>query len=112
MDQEEPQCPVDVALRVIAGRWKGSILWRLSQNGPMRPGELRRQVPGASEAVLLRQLRELVADGVLHRTPPTGYPLEVTYSLTEYGHTLTPVVEDLCSWGQRHQRRMTGVATG
>src|SRR3954447_22530565 len=37
-------CPIDAMLSVIDGRWKGTILWRLSE-GPMRTGELRRSIP-------------------------------------------------------------------
>lgn len=96
-------CPVDAALQVIGGRWKGSILWRLSEHGAMRPGELRRSIPGVSEAVLLRQLREMTADGILERSDAGGYPLEVTYRITSYGATLGPVVEQLCAWGRAHQ---------
>lgn len=98
-------CPVDAALQVIGGRWKGSILWRLSERGTMRPGELRRSISGVSEAVLLRQLREMTADGVLERIDTGGYPLEVTYRITAYGATLEPIVEQLCSWGHGHQTR-------
>ena len=68
-----------------------------------RPGALRRQIPGASEAVLLRQLTELVRDGILTRTGSRGYPLHVTYAFTPYGETLGPIVEQLCAWGRQHQ---------
>ena len=43
--KEVPTCPVDAALVVLDGRWKGTILWRLS-DGPMRTSELRRSIPG------------------------------------------------------------------
>ena len=68
-----------------------------------RPGALRRQIPGASEAVILRQLTELVSDGILTRTESSGYPLHVTYGFTPYGEPLGPIVEQLCAWGRQHQ---------
>lgn len=97
------ECPVDAALSVLSGRWKGPILWRIAENGPQRPGALRRQIPGASEAVILRQLTELVRDGILTRTEGGGDPLHVTHSFTPYGETLGPIVEQLCAWGRQHQ---------
>lgn len=99
----EAECPVDAALSVVGGRWKGSILWRIAEEGPQRPGALRRQIPGVSEAVILRQLAELVNDGILARTESYGYPLRVTYAFTSYGATLGPLVEQLCAWGRHHQ---------
>lgn len=95
-------CPVDIALQVISGRWKGTILWRLEQ-GPMRTGELRRSIPGISERMLIRHLRELVDDGILVREDAGTVPPHVTYSLSEYGRTLAPVIWKLCQWGREHR---------
>lgn len=94
-------CPVDTALAVIRGRWKGTILWLLSER-PMRTSELRRRIPGISERMLIRHLRELVADGILDRHDAGTVPPHVTYSVSEYGRTLEPVVRALCSWGSEH----------
>lgn len=105
------ECPVDTALSVVSGRWKGSILWRIAQDGPQRPGALRRQILGASEAVILRQLTELVRDGILTRIEEGGYPLHVTYAFTPYGETLGPIVEQLCAWGRQHQGVMAAAAS-
>lgn len=96
---------MDAALAVIGGRWKGSILWRLSVEGPMRPGALRRRIPGVSEGVLLRQLAELVDDGILERLDAGQLPLRVTYGLTAYGASLGPVMTELCRWGAAHSAR-------
>lgn len=105
----QPQCPVDTAMGVLSGRWKGSILWRLHENGSMRPGELRREIPGVSEAVLLRQLAELVDDGLVVRIDRGTWPLHVSYEISGYGATAGPLVEQLCAWGRAHQAR-SGVA--
>lgn len=95
------QCPVEAALEVIRGRWKGTILWRLEE-GPMRTSELRRSIPGVPEAVLIRHLGELVADGILDRDATDTVPPQVTYRISEYGLTLAPVVRSLCDWGAVH----------
>lgn len=101
---ENVQCPVDAAVSVIAGRWKGTILWRLV-DGPMRTGQLRRSIPGITERMLIRHLQELVADGVLDRHDAREVPPRVTYSISEYGQTLVPVVAQLCAWGEMHLTR-------
>ncbi len=64
--KEISPCPIDAMLSVVDGRWKGTILWRLS-NGPMRTSELRRSIPEMTERMLIRHLQELVRDGILVR---------------------------------------------
>ncbi|OBH21345.1 transcriptional regulator [Mycolicibacter terrae] len=97
-------CPIDTALSVIDGRWKGTILWRLS-DGPMRTAELRRSIPGITERMLIRHLHELVADGIIDRHDAGTVPPCVHYSISEYGMTLAPVLEALCAWGRDHMQR-------
>ncbi len=64
MSTEEPPCGLDVALAVVGGKWKPLILYHLSSD-PKRFGDLKRLVVGISEKVLIQQLRELAAAGVL-----------------------------------------------
>src|SRR6266478_1460188 len=64
--KEVSECPVDAMMRVMDGRWKGTILWRL-QDGPRRTSELKRSIPGITERMLIRHLQELVADGIVKR---------------------------------------------
>jgi DNA-binding HxlR family transcriptional regulator len=100
------ECPIDAALSVIDGRWKGTIMWRL-QDGPMRTAELRRSIPEITERMLIRHLQELVADGILVRHDAQTVPPCVHYSISEYGMTLAPVLEALCGWGRVHMERRT-----
>lgn len=100
----ESDCPIDAALSVIDGRWKGTILWRLS-DGPMRTAELRRSIPGITERMLIRHLHELVDDGIIERHDARTVPPRVHYSVSEYGKTLGPVLGSLCDWGRTHMDR-------
>lgn len=100
----QTDCPVDAALSVISGRWKGTILWRLI-DGPMRTGELRRSIPEITERMLIRHLKELVADGIIERHDAQAVPPQVHYSISPYGWTLQPILRSLCSWGEAHMAR-------
>jgi DNA-binding HxlR family transcriptional regulator len=102
--KEISQCPVDAMLSVVDGRWKGTILWRLS-SGPMRTSELRRSIPGITERMLIRHLGELVQDEILIREQRESLPPFVYYSISRYGMTLLPVLEVICGWGRRHLDR-------
>lgn len=98
-------CPIDAALSVIDGRWKGTILWRLT-DGRMRTAELRRSIPGITERMLIRHLHELVADGIIDRHDAGTVPPCVHYSISDYGMTLAPVLQTLCDWGRQHMDRL------
>jgi DNA-binding HxlR family transcriptional regulator len=99
--KEVSECPIDAMLSVIDGRWKGTILWLLSE-GPMRTSELRRGIPGITERMLIRHLQDLVSDGILLRHEESRVPPRVHYSISKYGMTLLPVLEVICGWGRRH----------
>jgi DNA-binding HxlR family transcriptional regulator len=101
--KEISECPIDAMLSVIDGRWKGTILWRLTE-GPMRTSELHRSIPGITERMLIRHLQELVRDGILVRRQAKTVPPCVWYSISEYGMTLAPVLETICVWGRKHIR--------
>src|SRR5438270_14070052 len=102
--KEVGECPVDAMMRVMDGRWKGTILWRL-QDEPRRTSELHRSIPGITERMLIRHLQELVKDGILVRRQETTVPPCVYYSISSYGQTLLPVLEVICAWGRRHLQR-------
>ena len=94
-------CGLDAAIDMIGGKWKALILWEL-HDGVRRFGELRRGVTGISEKMLIQQLRELEADGLVHREAYHEVPPRVEYSLTEFGVSLNEVLLPLCEWGERH----------
>ncbi|HEY6448773.1 MAG TPA: helix-turn-helix domain-containing protein [Acidobacteriaceae bacterium] len=108
--KEMSACPIDAMLSVIDGRWKGTILWRLSE-GPMRTSELARSIPGITERMLIRHLQELVRDGILLRHQESAMPPRVRYSISRYGRTLLPVLEVICAWGRNHLRHAPAAAT-
>ncbi len=99
-----PGCPVEAALALIGGKWKGVILYHLLVvgDGPLRFGELRRRLPGVTQRTLTKQLRELEAAGLLARTVHAEVPPRVEYAPTPRGRTLAPVVAALEAWGLEH----------
>jgi DNA-binding HxlR family transcriptional regulator len=98
-------CGLEAALDVIGGKWKVLILWHSSE-GPRRFGELKRLVPGISEKVLIQQLRQMEADGIVRRKVYHEIPPKVEYSLTPFGESLREALGPLCDWGNRHTKRI------
>ncbi|GGQ52678.1 winged helix-turn-helix transcriptional regulator [Streptomyces asoensis] len=93
-------CGIDAAMEVIGGKWKVLILWALHEQPCRRFGELRRLLPGITEKVLASHLRELEADGVVHRASYDEVPPRVEYSLTEDGVRLNAALGPLAAWGR------------
>ena len=94
-------CPhFHAAIELIGKRWTGAILSRLTE-GPQRFGELARAVPGVSDKLLSTRLRELEDEGLVEREVEAGAPVRVTYSLTEKGADLGPVIGELKQWAKR-----------
>jgi DNA-binding HxlR family transcriptional regulator len=92
-------CGIDAAMDVIGGKWKVLILWALNER-PCRFGELRRELPGITEKVLASHLREMEADGLVHREAYDEVPPRVEYSLTARGVSLNEALEPLGAWGR------------
>ncbi len=89
------------ALGMLAGKWKGEILWQLSQ-GKHRFGELRRAIPEVTQHMLTVQLRDLEADGLVKRTVFPEIPPRVEYEITPSAMALRPVFDELFKWSQEH----------
>lgn len=92
------QCPVRASLRVLGGKWKLLVLSYLFE-GPRRYGELRRLMPEITEKMLIQELRELEADGIVARAVQQQVPPRVDYSLTARGQRVRPMFEQLVGWG-------------
>jgi DNA-binding HxlR family transcriptional regulator len=101
-------CGLDAAVDVVGGKWKPLILWALSVQ-PRRTGELRRELDGISEKVLIQQLRELQRDGIVERIVHEQVPPKVVYSLSEAGVALDQALAPLGAWGQQHLDRISAL---
>lgn len=97
----ELRCPVTHTLDLIGGRWKSTILYHLMA-GTKRYSELRRCIPPISEKMLIQQLKELEADGLVERRVHQVVPPHTDYSLSPTGQDLTPVLNAMAMWGLKH----------
>ncbi|MDB9493231.1 helix-turn-helix domain-containing protein [Spirulina major CS-329] len=96
-------CAVERTLAVIGGRWKVLILRELL-GGVRRFGELQRALTGITQKMLTQQLREMEADGIVHREVYAQVPPKVEYSLTGLGESLRPILAVMHEWGIQHQQ--------
>ncbi|MCA1986047.1 MAG: helix-turn-helix transcriptional regulator [Desulfovibrio sp.] len=104
LDGRRYRCYFELTLHVIGGKWKPIILFQLGVAGVMRFSDLRRGMPGITERMLSRQLKELAADNLVHREVYKEVPPRVEYWLTEHGKTLMPILLALREWGADFER--------
>ncbi|HDR7794470.1 TPA: winged helix-turn-helix transcriptional regulator [Bacillus luti] len=98
-------CPVEAMVEVIGGKWKGIILYHLL-NGKKRFNELKRLNPNITQRMLTLQLRELEADGIIHREVYREVPPKVEYSLTELGESLRPMISLMMEWATHNMEKV------
>lgn len=96
---KEYPCCTSVTMGIIGGKWKTVILFYLIE-GPLRYNELRKKMVSVTERTLSLQLQQLQEDGIVNRKVYTSKPpLKVEYALTDFGKTLTPLLEAIADWG-------------
>ncbi|WP_308557851.1 winged helix-turn-helix transcriptional regulator [uncultured Lactobacillus sp.] len=98
MEEKIYHLAVDVTLKAISGKWKTSILCNLGMT-PMRTGELKRKLPGISQRILTKQLKELEDDKIINKKVYPEVPPRVEYSLTDNGKALREILLSMSKWG-------------
>ncbi|OUP11100.1 helix-turn-helix domain-containing protein [Collinsella sp. An2] len=90
-------------MSLIQGKYKMFILYALAGYGVVRFNELKRYIKTISYKTLSATLKELEADGLVHREEYPQIPPKVEYSLTERGQSLMPILDSMCDWGEQHR---------
>jgi DNA-binding HxlR family transcriptional regulator len=87
------------ALTILEGRWKLLILFHLFGGKVLRFSDLEQVIAAISQKMLIQQLRQLEADGVVRRIVHHQLPPKVEYCLTNWGQALGPALDALLKWG-------------
>jgi DNA-binding HxlR family transcriptional regulator len=97
--------PVRDALDILSGKWKLPIIISLSF-GNKRFGQIGKNIPGITDKMLSKELRDLEANDLIKRTVYDSVPVVVEYSMTDYGKTLGKLIDELQAWGMKHRKRI------
>jgi len=89
---------VEAALKLVEGRWKLVILFHLFGGKVLRFSDLERLIPRITQKMLIQQLRQLEADGLVARTVYAQVPPKVDYRLTSWGQALCPALDAILKW--------------
>ncbi|SDU95192.1 winged helix-turn-helix transcriptional regulator [Pseudomonas mucidolens] len=93
---------VSRVVRMIQGRWKLPILFRLYADPSLRTLQLKRDLPGISQKMLTAHLRELAEDGLIERIDFGEKPLRVEYQLSDAGRNFLPVLIAMRRFSLKH----------
>ena len=91
-------------MSLIQGKYKMFILYTLMGFGVVRFNEMKKYIGSISYKTLSVTLKELEADGLVHREEYPQIPPKVEYSLTERGKSLIPILDQMCTWGEEHRQ--------
>ncbi|WP_411958518.1 winged helix-turn-helix transcriptional regulator [Paracoccus homiensis] len=92
-------CPIERGMRIIGGKWTGSILWHL-RDGPVRFNDLARMIGGASKKMITERLRQLEAQGLITRHVLDTAPVSVQYQITATGLTAIGFLDEIRKWSE------------
>ena len=90
-------------MSLIQGKYKMFILYALMEFKVVRFNEMKKYIGSISFKTLSSTLKELEADGLVHREEYPQIPPKVEYSLTERGKSLIPILDQMCTWGEEHR---------
>ena len=95
-------CPIERGMRLLGGKWKGSILWHL-KDGPVRFNDLARQMGGASKKMVSQRLQEMEEAGLVKREVISDRPIAVAYEITDFGRSALDFLEILKDWVESNE---------
>jgi DNA-binding HxlR family transcriptional regulator len=96
------------AMDVLNGKWKVSIISSICYYNKRRFSDILNDVPGISNKMLSKELKDLEMNVLVKRTVLDTQPIAVQYQLTEYGMTLKTIINNLSAWGTTHRKVITG----
>ena len=92
-------CAIEKGMRLIGGKWKGSIIYHLKDE-PVRFNDLTRMLGGATKKMVDQRLKELEEEGMVIRRVISDRPIAVTYELTDFGKSALSILDDLRKWSE------------
>ena len=92
-------------MSLIQGKYKMFILYTLMEFGVVRFNEMQKYIGTITFKTLSSTLKQLEADGLVHRKEYPQIPPKVEYSLTEMGKSLIPILDQMCEWGDLHRNQ-------
>ncbi|GAB1453424.1 helix-turn-helix domain-containing protein [Draconibacterium sp.] len=110
---DTPVCQVRMqaisdSMSILSGKWKFHILGTLIEGNKLGFMDLLREVNGIGTKMLSKELQDLELNHLVSRTVMNTKPITVEYAITEYGATLSPLIDELANWGIEYRQSIYG----
>ena len=92
------------AMSLLSGKWKFHILGTLIEGNTLGFMDLLREINGIGTKMLSKELQDLEMNNLVSRTVMKTKPITVEYSITEYGKSLSSLIDELAKWGGEYRK--------
>lgn len=96
----EDWCALKSTSKILGHKWVPAIVYHIYDNENLRFSEIKQEIGGITNKTLSDNLSRLQEQGIVNREVEDDKPVNITYSLTEFGEKIIPLVEEMISWGQ------------
>ena len=96
-------CPLEYAVNILGGKWRIKLIWIIYDYKAIRFNQLKRELPGITDLMLSKILKNLISDDIVKRTSFDEVPPHVEYSLTEKGLKLVEALSDVRKWAHEQK---------
>ena len=107
---DPPACTVNLlamqdTLDILGGKWKLLILHYLisREDSSNTFKKMERDITGISAKMLSKELKDLEAHKLVKREVLNTKPIQVEYSITEFGKSTEDIINLLVQWGKKHR---------
>ncbi len=88
---------------VIGGKWKLPIIHSIC-NGNKRFKDIENSIPGITNRMLSRNLKELEDNKLITRKVYPEVSSSVEYEFTEYSKEYGILINEMIEWGKKHRK--------
>lgn len=108
---DTPVCQVRMqaisdTMSILSGKWKFHILGTLIEGNKLGFMDLLREIDGIGTKMLSKELQDLEMNRLINRKVMDTKPITVEYSMTEYGATLAPLINEIAKWGIEYRKSL------
>ena len=102
--KSEEWCALKSTSKILGHKWVPVITFHIYDNEEIRFSEIREKVGGITNKTLSNNLDRMEEQSIINRKVEDEKPVKITYSLTEFGEKLIPLIKQMVSWGQNNLR--------
>lgn len=93
-------------MSLLSGKWKFHILGTLIEGNTLGFMDLLREINGIGTKMLSKELQDLEVNNLVNRRVMNTKPITVEYSITEYGKTLSSLIDEMAKWGIDYRKKV------